>query len=69
MSSSARWTTLPPVALPDEDEVAASPAIALVLTTFAAFAAFFREGRKLTQTGNLPLADARALVVCSGPVM
>lgn len=53
---------LPPVALPDDAEVAASKAAAPILAKFAAFAAFVGTGRKLTQTGRLTLADARALV-------
>lgn len=57
-----RRPALPPVVLPDEAEVAASRAAAPILGTFAAFAAFVGEGRKLTQTGQLTLADARALV-------
>lgn len=57
---------LPPVAMPDDAEVTASEAAAPILTMFAAFAAFVGEGRKLTQTGNLTLADARALVSLLG---
>lgn len=53
---------LPPVALPDEAEVTASKAAAPVLAMFARFAEFVGDGRKLTQTANLTLADARALV-------
>jgi len=53
---------LPPVAPPDDAEVAASKADAPILAMFAAFARFVGEGRKLTQTGRLTLADARALV-------
>lgn len=53
---------LPPVAMPDDVEVASSMAAAPVLATFAAFAEFIGGGRKLTKTGNLTLADARALV-------
>ena len=54
--------TLPPVALPDDAEVAASKAKAPILAMFARLAEFVGDGRKLTQTGNLTLADARALV-------
>ena len=53
---------LPPVALPDEADVAASRAAAPLLGSFARFASFVGAGRKLTQTGNLTLADARVLV-------
>ena len=53
---------LPPVALPDDAEVTASKEAAPILAKFAAFAAYVGAGRKLTQTGNLTLADARALV-------
>ena len=54
--------SLPPVAQPDPAEVAASQAEAPILATFAALAEFVGEGRKLTQTGRLTLADARVLV-------
>lgn len=54
--------TLPPVALPDDAEVTASKEAAPILEMFAAFATYVGAGRKLTQTGNLTLADARALV-------
>ena len=54
--------TLPPVALPDDDEVAASRSAAPVLAMFSALAAYVGDGRKLTQTGNLTLADARVLI-------
>ena len=53
---------LPPVAPPDEAEVAASQAEAPILAMFAALAEYVGTGRKLTQTGRLTLADARALV-------
>lgn len=53
---------LPPVAPPDDDTVAASRAAAPILAKFAALAEFAGAGRKLTQKGNLTLADARALV-------
>ncbi len=53
---------MPPVALPDDVEVAESKAAAPVLAMFAAFASYVGNGRKLTQTGNLTPADARALV-------
>lgn len=58
--------SLPPVALPDGTEVAASKEKAPILAMFAAFASYVGEGRKLTQTGNLTLADARALVELLG---
>ncbi|MGH9113171.1 MAG: hypothetical protein ACRDZN_12890 [Acidimicrobiales bacterium] len=53
---------LPPVAMPDDAAVAASKATAPILAMFAALADFVGDGRKLTQTGNLTLADARELV-------
>lgn len=53
---------LPPVAMPDDAEITASKSTAPILAMFAAFAEFVGPGRKLTQTGNLTLADARALV-------
>jgi hypothetical protein len=53
---------LPPVAMPDEDAVTASRAEAPILASFARLAEFVGAGRKLTQTGNLTLADARVLV-------
>ncbi len=61
MAAPAR-PALPPVALPDAADVDASRATAPILAMFATFAEFVGAGRKLTQTGNLTLADARALV-------
>ncbi len=58
--------TLPPVALPDDAEVTASREAAPILEMFATFATYIGPGRKLTQTGNLTLADARALVELLG---
>ena len=60
--TSTRRPALPPVALPDEPDVAASRAAAPILARFARFAGFVGPGRKLTQAGNLTLADARVLV-------
>ena len=57
-----RRPTLPPVVPPGDAEVAASRAAAPILAKFAALATFTGAGRKLTQTGNFTLADARALV-------
>ena len=57
---------LPPVLLPGEPEAAASKAVAPILAMFARFAEFVGHGRKLTQAGNLTLADARALVELLG---
>ncbi len=57
-----RRPAMPPVAPADDAEVAASRAAAPILASFAAFAEFTAGGRKLTQTGNLSLADGRALV-------
>lgn len=69
--SPPRRPAMPPVALPDDDEVAAARADAPILAMFATFSQFFGEGRKLTQTGNITLADARALVdvLATGDVM
>ena len=53
---------LPPVALPGDDEVDASRRAARVLAMFSALATYVGDGRKLTQTGNLTLADARVLI-------
>ncbi len=58
--------TLPPVALPDEAEITASKEEAPILLVLEAFATYMGQGRKLTQTGNLTLADARALVELLG---
>lgn len=57
-----RKPALPPVVPPDDAEVAASRAAAPILAKFAALATFAGAGRKLTQKGNLTLADARSLV-------
>lgn len=57
---------LPPVALPEDAEVAAAKAEAAILVMFARMAEFVGDGRKLTQKGNLTLADARALVELLG---
>ena len=57
-----RRPSLPPVAVPGDDEVAASREAAPILAMFRDFAAYVGTGRKLTQKGNLTLADARALV-------
>ncbi len=53
---------IPPVALPDDAEYAASAAQAPILRSFARLAEFVGDGRKLTQRGQLTLADARVLV-------
>ncbi len=58
--------SLPPVALPAEDVVAASRESAPILTMFRDLAAYVGAGRKLTQKGHLTLADARALVELLG---
>jgi hypothetical protein len=57
-----RRRSLPPVAVPSDDELAASREAAPILAMFRDFAAYVGPGRKLTQKGNLSLADARALV-------
>ena len=54
--------SLPAVAVPAEDDVAASREAAPILAMFRDLAAYVGAGRKLTQKGNLTLADARALV-------
>jgi hypothetical protein len=53
---------LPPVALPDDDAVLTSAGHAPVLAMFRGLAGYVGSGRKLTQKGNLALADAKALV-------
>jgi len=53
---------LPPMVMPEDADVAASKAAAPILRTFATLAEFVGDGRKLTQTGKLTLADARVLV-------
>jgi hypothetical protein len=55
-------TRFPPVAQPSDSAVAASIAEAPILSMFRDLAAFVGEGRRLTQNGNLTLADARTLV-------
>lgn len=62
---------LPPVALPSDDDVAASKASAPILTTFRDLAQFVGSGIKLTKTGNPTLADTRTLVglLCTGEEM
>ena len=67
-----RRPALPPVVPPDDSEAAASRAAAPVLAKFTALADFVGAGgRKLTQTGNVTLADARVLVALldTGDVM
>jgi len=58
--------SLPPVAVPSEDDVATSKESAPVLAMFRDLAAYVGTGRKLTQKGHLTLADARALVELLG---
>ncbi len=58
--------TLLPIVLPPDDVVAASRASAPVLAAFAQMATFFGPGRRLTQKGNVSLADARVLVELLG---
>jgi hypothetical protein len=53
---------LPPVVLPSDDDVAESKRAAPILTMCRDLAAFVGSGRKLTQKGNVTLADARVLV-------
>jgi hypothetical protein len=55
-------TRLLPVEQPTDAAIAASISEAPVLSKFRDLAAFVGPGRKLTQKGNLTLADARTLV-------
>jgi len=48
--------------MPADADVVASRSAAPILAMFASLAGFVGAGRKLTQTGNLTLADARVLV-------
>ena len=57
---------LPPVPLPPPEAVQESEAAAPVLRMFAELATFAGAGRRLTQRGNLTMADARALVPLLG---
>ena len=57
-----RRPAMPPVVPPDDADVVACRAAAPILAKFASLAEFVADGRKLTQTGNLTLADARVLV-------
>ncbi len=57
-----RQHRLPPVALPDDAEYAESAAKAPILERFARLVEFVGDGRKLTQRGQLALADARVLI-------
>lgn len=57
-----RHHRLPPVALPDDTEYAESAAKAPILQRFAQLVEFVGDGRKLTQRGQLTLADARVLI-------
>lgn len=59
-------SNLAPVALPSDEEVAASRAAAPVLAMFTKLSAFVGTGRPLTKTGNLTLTDAKALVELLG---
>ena len=58
--------SLPPVAVPAEDDAATSREAAPILAMFRDLAAYVGAGRKLTQKGHLTLADARALVELLG---
>lgn len=53
---------LPAVELPDEDQAHRSAAQSPLLAQARLLVDFVAEGRKLTQTGNVTLADARHLV-------
>jgi|GEM_PF-768866 len=57
---------LPAIAVPADDDVRRSKAAAPILATFAALARYVGDGRKLTQKGNIALADAKALVEVLG---
>ena len=52
----------PAVEVPDEDRARRSAAKSPVLAQARLLVGFVGEGRKLTQTGNVTLADARQLV-------
>lgn len=62
LEESRRSVNLPPVALPDDGARVASAGQAPILTMFDELHSFIGDGRKLTQTGNLTLADARVLL-------
>ena len=47
---------------PPEDDVRTTAAAAPILDLFSRFAQYVEDGRNLTQTGNLRLADARELI-------
>src|SRR5580658_7809893 len=53
---------LPPVVLPSQEAIEESRASAPVLAMFAKLAEFVGTGRRLTNNGNLSLADAKELV-------
>ncbi|MEJ7766141.1 MAG: hypothetical protein WKF86_11660, partial [Acidimicrobiales bacterium] len=53
---------IPAVALPDDAAYAASAAKAPILKSFTRLVDFVGDGRKLTQRGQITLADARVLV-------
>jgi hypothetical protein len=57
-----RKRSLSPVAVPADEVVARSREAAPILAMFRDFAAYVGAGRRLTQKGNLTLADARVLV-------
>ncbi len=61
-----RRPALPPVAMPTDGAVEASKAQAPILAMFAGLSTYVGDGRKLTQRGNLTMADARALVELLG---
>jgi len=65
-SGPPRRPGLPPIPLPGDDEVVTSRAAAPILRMFEDLAGFVGAGRKLTQTGNFTLADARVLVSLLG---
>jgi len=64
-----RRRSLPPVAVPTEDSVAASREAAPILAMFRDFAAYVGTGRKLTQKGHLTLARALVELLGTGDVM
>jgi hypothetical protein len=55
-----------PVVVPDADEARASAAAAPLLVSIRQLVEFIGDGRKLTQTDNVTLADARQLVAALG---
>jgi hypothetical protein len=53
---------LPPVRLASEEELRAAAASALLVDRIGRFVAWLGEGRRLTQAGNLAVADGKELL-------